>query len=133
MNDYNTNEGQQVEWNLSSGLIQEISELLASSNRHYINGRYSKAYSYLKAVKSRVIQNLGSKERKRFLKIEKLLCKHISVGFHTKANSDVKRKDIALSQTKAVFLIDKYNEELMDCLDKYGYLIGRKKDSKKIF
>ena len=61
----------QVEWNLSSGIVSEIQNLLNTANRLYINGNILKAFWCLKSVKFRFIQSLAPNERKALRKIEK--------------------------------------------------------------
>ncbi len=106
----------QVEWNLSSALIAEIQSLLSISNRAYLNGNLSKAFWCLKTVKFRLIQSLDPKERTSL--------KEIEMNF-MKAMKERKKPMMA-------YLYEKYTENIMDYLEAYGYLIPKKKDSKRI-
>ena len=112
----NLSDNQQVEWNLSAGIVSEIQTLLNNTNRLYINGNILKAFWCLKSVKFRFIQSLTSDERKELRKIEK-------VFYEEKEKSN---------RNKMTFFYEEYNEKIMDLLDVYGYLIPKKKDSKRI-
>ena len=106
----------QVEWNLSSGIVSEIQNLLNTANRLYINGNILKAFWCLKSVKFRFIQSLALDERKALRKIEK--------SFYDERQE--------LNKNKMAYHYEDYNEKIMDLLDVYGYLIPKKKDSKRI-
>ncbi len=106
----------QVEWNLSSGIVNEIQNLLNTANRLYISGNILKAFWCLKSVKFRFIQSLEKEERTALRKIEK-------VFYEEKEKSN---------RNKMTFYYEEYNEKIMDLLDDYGYLIPKKKDSKRI-
>ncbi len=106
----------QVEWNLSSGIVSEIQNLLNTANRLYINGNILKAFWCLKSVKFRFIQSLAPDERKALRKIEK--------SFYDQRQE--------LNRNKMAYHYEDYNEKIMDLLDVYGYLIPKKKDSKRI-
>ncbi|KKM69990.1 hypothetical protein LCGC14_1445180 [marine sediment metagenome] len=106
----------QVEWNLSSGIVSEIQNLLNTANRLYINGNILKAFWCLKSVKFRFIQSLAPNERKALRKIEK--------SFYDERQE--------LNKNKMAYHYEDYNEKIMDLLDVYGYLIPKKKDSKRI-
>lgn len=107
---------EQVEWNLSSGIVSEIQSLLNTANRLYINGNILKGFWCLKSVKFRFIQSLAKPERKELKEIEK--------KFYSE------RKE--LNRNKMAYYYEEYNEKIMDLLDDYGYLIPKKKDSKRI-
>lgn len=107
---------EQVEWNLSSGIVSEIQNLLNTANRLYINGNILKAFWCLKSVKFRFIQSLAPDERKALRKIEK--------SFYDERQE--------LNKNKMAYHYEDYNEKIMDLLDDYGYLIPKKKDSKRI-
>ncbi len=106
----------QVEWNLSSGIVSEIQNLLNTANRLYINGNILKAFWCLKSVKFRFIQSLAPDERKDLRKIEK--------SFYDQRQE--------FNRNKMAYHYEDYNEKIMDLLDVYGYLIPKKKDSKRI-
>ncbi len=106
----------QVEWNLSYGLVSEIQNLLNNANRYYLNGNIAKAFWCLKATKFRFIQSLEKEERKDLVTYE--------LDFY-KNQKEGKRNRMA-------YLYEQYNEQIMDLLESYGYLIPKKKDSKRI-
>ena len=104
-----------VSWNISQGLLIDISNTLAHANNYYLRGNTSKWFYYLKAVKMRVIQSLKPDERKEFSSKESKI-----------TNSNPLKDNVSL-------LIEEYNELLMDKLNKYGYLIRPELDSTKMF
>ncbi len=106
----------QVEWNLSSGIVSEIQNLLNTANRLYINGNILKAFWCLKSVKFRFIQSLTKPERKNLKEIEK--------SFYDQRQES--------NRNKMAYYYEEYNEKIMDSLDDYGYLIPKKKDSSRI-
>ena len=106
----------QVEWNLSSALINEIQALLSISTRLYLAGNIRKAFWSLKAVKFRFIQSLNSEERTLLKDLEKEF-------FHS-----INKKE----KNKMAYVYDVYTEKIMDFLEMYGYLIPKKKDITRI-
>ncbi len=106
----------QVEWNLSSALIAEIQSLLSISNRAYLGGNLARAFWCLKTVKFRFIQSLDKEERGVLKELEKKFIKAIRA----------KQKPVM------AYLYEEYTEKIMDFLQQYGYLIPKKKDSKRI-
>ncbi len=112
----NLSDNKEVEWNLSSGIVSEIQNLLNTSNRLYINGNILKAFWCLKSVKFRFIQSLMETERTDLRNIEK--------SFYEERQES--------NRNKMTFFYEEYNEKIMDLLDEYGYLIPKKKDSKRI-
>ncbi|KKN65827.1 hypothetical protein LCGC14_0477630 [marine sediment metagenome] len=112
----NLSHNKEVEWNLSAGIVGEIQNLLNTANRLYINGNILKAFWCLKSVKFRFIQSLEKDERKELRKTEKTFYEE-----REKSN-----------RNKMTFYYEEYNEKIMDLLDEYGYLIPKKKDSKRI-
>jgi uncharacterized ubiquitin-like protein YukD len=117
------NTEEQVAWNLASQLLMEIGNLLNHANSHFLNGRIDLAFYNLKAVKFRIIQNLKPEERKKFTEIEKDLAKEIE--------EDEEESTIKISN-KGEVLFEKYNELLMDSLEKYGYTIKKQEDRTQI-
>ncbi len=105
---------QQVDWNLAAAILGEIQSLLGTATRLYLSGNITRAFWTLKAVKFRFIQSLNEDERKALKKLEKRFRKHIG------------------SPGAKAYLYDIYQEEIMDLLETYGYLIQKKKDSHRI-
>ena len=104
----------QVEWNLSAGILQEIQALLSKASNYYLGQNIKKAFWTLKTLKFRFIQSLEDKERKELKKIEEdFVSNHKDKG-------------------KVIILYENYAEKIMDLLDSYGYLLQKKKDSTRI-
>ena len=110
-----------VSWNLSQQLIFELNNLLVLADKRYLSGNISGWFFHLKAVKMRITQSLNNDERK------------ILEGFEKQIIVFENLKPTPENRTLLVTLIEKYNEQLMDFLEKYGYLIQKKKDSTKMF
>jgi len=112
---------EQVSWNLSQALINEISSLLLQSNTQYLQGKIDQAFFSLKAIKLRIIQNLSEEECQAFRKLE---------------NLSFLKLEKATEQQK-LFLIgrnyENYNNLVMRSLQKYGFLIPFKQSSKQMF
>lgn len=112
----NYNQSDQVEWNLSSAIVAEIQQLLSISTRSYLNGNITKAFWSLKSIKFRFIQSLNEEERKDLRELEGKFFKAIK-------NNE---------KGKMAKYYEDYTEMIMDLLESYGYLIPKKKDSKRI-
>lgn len=127
------NNENQVEWNLSSSLIQEIADLLSEANNHIIKGSYVRSFQYLQGIKRRIVQNLSPAERKQFVTLDSSFLAYYKAGFQSKKYPQKLNKPISYYANKAMVLLEDYNTLLMDCLERYGYLIQKKQDSKKVF
>lgn len=132
MENNNGNEGQQVEWNLASALITEIAERLHQGGDHYVNRNYVKAFELLHALRRRIVQSLEDNESAKFKEIEGIFYKLCMFAFATRVHDDKRKKLKRRAQARCIFLLEKYNDALMKSLDTYGYLISKKKDSKRL-
>lgn len=127
-------EPKKVAWNASAGLIQEISNRRTYSNTFFVNGDIRKAFDNLVSIKHSVIQSLDENERKKLKKYENdfnLISSALSRGAGMSFNKGTRTlfNDSILLAKK---IYSQYNEELMDLLDKYGYLIGEQTDASKM-
>ena len=123
-----------VSWNASSGLISEISNRRSYANNFFVNGDIKKAFNTLISIKQSVIQSFNKEERQSLAKYEEIfdkisfaLSKSASISFN-----QTTRKAFIDAKNIATKIYSKYNDELMDLLDKYGYLIGEQTDSSKM-
>lgn len=123
------NTSEKVSWNLSQGIINEISYLLQGASRYYISGNISKALFYLQSVRMRISSNLTKEEIEGLREIEKEFMininKTITKGFE---KTDKQREgfvNVCITYTK-------YNDLVMSYLGKYGYLIPPKEDNTRL-
>lgn len=123
-----------VSWNASAGLIAEISNRRSYANNFFVNGNIRKAFDTLITIRQSVVQSLAPEERNRLRKYEQSF-NNISFGLSRNAsmsfNKDT-RKSFNEIKTIAIKIYFKYNDELMDLLDKYGYLISEQTDASKM-
>jgi hypothetical protein len=129
-----SNEGKKVSWNVSEGLIMEISNRRSLANTYFIQGNIKKALSTLISIKQSVIQSFTTEQRKKLTAIEDkfnrisfALSKSTANSFNTKTNEAYKE---AMNLAKKFY--SEYNDKLMDLLEEYNYLIGEKSDSSKM-
>ena len=123
-----------VSWNASQGLIMELSNRRSYSNTFFVNGEIRKAFNTLVAIKQSVIQSFNAKERISLSDIEEKFDRVSAYLYNTSANSwDKKIRDaFLLSKKISCKIYSKYNETLMDLLERYGYLIGEQTDSSRM-
>lgn len=119
-----------VSWNLAAGIIMEIQNLLAKANTNYISGRITKCFHCLKAIKMRIIQNLSQEERLHLKKLEEEIHKKM---YALESTSTEDGKEWHIAKGEVCNLVENYNETILDLLDKYGFLIEKKQDYKKMF
>ena len=119
----------QVSWNLSQMLLQEISELLYISSHAFVERRLSKAFESLKGVRMRIVQSLNQEERKQLSTIEEQARQRILIENSVGMPSNIYDGN----RGKLAKIVEVYNDMIMDMLEKYGYLIAKKEDVKKVF
>ena len=123
-----------VSWNTAEGLVMEISNRRSMANTHYISGNISKAFSTLVSIKQSVIQSFNKEEREKLYSIEeefKNVGTFLALSAANSFNPKV-REAHKLSKRIGEKVYHKYNECLMDLLNKYGYLIGQKADASRM-
>lgn len=123
-----------VSWNVSQGLISEISNRRSYANSFFVNGEVRKAFSTLISIKQSVIQSFTINQRKelkeiegKFNKCSPFLNKNSAGSF----NSNL-RESYLLADNLAKKIYSEYNDKLMDLLESYNYLIGEQTDSSKM-
>ena len=114
-----------VGWNLSQGIINEITYLLQGATRYYIAGNIPKALYYLQGVRMRISPHLDEKEMGEMRRIEK----DFMANIHKASTKGFARTDNQKGAYVSVCIIyTLYNDLLMGHLKKYGYLIPKKED-----
>lgn len=109
------NAPEQVSWNLSQILIQEIGGLIAQGSYAYRKGRVNSCFFAFQEIRVLIHADL-SKEEKEFLD-----------------GLDRQRRGLKSNDPKNISFVRKYREKIMDLLSKYGYLISKKIDEVKMF
>lgn len=102
-------------WNLSQQIIFQIANLLQSTSRAYLAGDLQGAFFKVREVKILIYSALNPSERKFLADLESKIA--------------TSRK-LKLKYHEAIM---EYREQMMILLDKYGYGVGKKKDSTKMF
>lgn len=117
--DEKRNEEDLSAWNLSQNLIQQIGALIYSASQSFKSGKLNNSYWDSREIRLLIWHDLNDKEKKDLYSLEQNLGKMCS------------GKTITQESDKNYFLT-KYREMIIELLGKYGYLISKKKDSKRI-
>ena len=120
-------------WNMSGGLIQELQELRSKANLNYINNNLDMSTRCLISIMMSVISSFTNDERDRLMLIKNKLMVRLNLIKQYK-NRGFKKvdNDYYILLKDANRLYEEFNETLMDCLHKHGYLIGEMKDQSKM-
>lgn len=120
-------------WNLSSHLIQQIGYLLQSASSHYRNGDFQNSFFDTQEVRLLIHNDLTSVEDKQLDKLETNI--HKAVRLITKLNYESEGQDPRITKIKVVHThyLNKYRKLISELLGKYGYGMGKKEDSSKMF
>lgn len=113
-------ENNQVDWNLSAELVRQIGESLAEAGYWFKKGRPDKQFFCLLNVKGRFIQSIKPEEEKVLEK------KELEIHRVNRRLEGIQRRN------QMGYLVLQYNNEIMKLLQKYGYLVGLKKNKEKI-
>jgi len=127
-------DNKKVAWNAAQGLIAEISNRRSYANSFYINGDIRKAFKTLISIKQSVIQSFDTDQRKELQTIEDNFNKLSLYLVPSNSSSFNKSTSNAYTEAKtlATIFYSKYNNLLMDLLNKMGYLIGEQSDSSRM-
>lgn len=125
---------EKVSWNLAQGLILELTSLLQMMHRYYIRGELHKAYRCASVAKLTFIHSLDKDERDDLILKETKIEKGIQVFDELKnPNGFIEsEKEKLLIVEKTWAELKCYIEKIMDLLEKYGYLIDKRKDASKM-
>ncbi len=103
-----------VSWNLGEAIIIELSTLLKICSRHFLKGNMRDWFTSLRAVKMRILPKLGPEERTHLKKIE------------------LKIWNLKRANKPYAYLVEDYNEIILDHLEDYGFYPKNLEDSTKI-
>ena len=127
---------EEVAWNLSQAIIDQIGLLISSFVKNYKVYDYEKAFRDMKSIRLIIVANLNTNERTDTKSKEKSLDFLLSQrSFASNKDGFDNTKQIEFSKKNGKDLIknlDDYVELLMDLLKKYGYLIPVKEDKKNL-
>lgn len=121
---------EQVAWNLSSILIEQIGLLLKKAITENINGKIGNAFRVMQNIRLLIHHDLSPDEVKDLIDIEKKASAIIN-------NGDLYKGFKADEDKKAKYFIGlelyiKYHNKIMNALKKHGYSIPGKLDSTRI-
>lgn len=116
-------------FNMAQILISQIGNLLAQTNYNYVRGDIPLAFYCTQSIKMNIVQNLDQDERKKLNELESKLAELIENYNLVKRN---KRDEAKVINKKIAGLYLKYKEEVMDLLNKYGYLVSERQDASKM-
>jgi hypothetical protein len=123
------NTTEKVSWNLSMGIINEITYALQGASRYYIAGNPAKALYYLQTVRMRISANLDEEENNKLRLIEKDFMENIRKSSYRGFEQTEKQRQ---SFVKVCIIYTYYNDLIMSYLKKYGYLIPPKEDNTRL-
>jgi len=133
---------EQVSWNLSARISDQINNLLCSGRRCCINGNELQTFFYYKEIRMLINHHLKKEEVKQVNDLEKKInyvtikLKRIKVieedefefDDNAQREKNIKIK-IILLKNRRILLVEKYRKIVLKLLDDYGYLMERKQDS----
>ena len=131
------NEGvrEKVDWNLSAEIIRQCGLLLDGGMKSMVGSNPTRAYIRFKSIRKLIVFKLSSDERKDMKSKEKILdlciyyIRHISKEKEIGSNlNEINKGKKYLSKINFNFLVDQYQESLMDLMHKYGFMLGVKED-----
>ena len=131
---------EQVSWNLAQSITMQLANLLQKGSTHFLNGNLVACFYTFKEIKILIFADLKENERERLNDLEEKFYKtsacfqieylrtRIAPEFYKKLkNSD------SISRHEANKVIEKYRESIISLLANYGYLIGKKEDTGRMF
>lgn len=140
----NTSEENKSAWNLSQQLIVQIGYLLQSSSTYWLQGKPKDCYHALQEVKNLCWTDLSPAERAKLAKLERRISGVLRAAtqkidaegsFYAKISGESRswKHEIRI-RAYALYrdFIILYRQEIMELLGKYGYLVQRRADSKRI-
>ena len=135
----------QVNWNLSQRISDQIDSLLQSARRANLSGRILDCFHFNKELRLLINHHFNPEELERLdnlerdinnifieIKITGIKRENDEYEYSRKPHDDPKKKRIMLINNRAL-LIEKYRKGILNLLDGYGYLMERKSDASKMW
>ena len=133
---------EQVSWNLSQRLSDQIDNLIQGCRRASLSGRQLNCFHMAKEIRLLINHHFNKMERKRVdeleVEINEVSIEIKKVGLieeedefeydYGSRESDLKQKLIILNNRRNI-LVEVYRKTILRLLDEYGYLMERKKDA----
>jgi len=133
---------EQVSWNLSQRISDQIDSLIQASRRASLGGRILDCFHQMKEIRLLINHHFKPAEKKLVddleedinvvsLKIKKIGLVEEEDEFeydYGNRETDLKRNLIVLNNSR-VQLVEQYRKTVLNLLDEYGYLMERKQDS----
>lgn len=130
---------EKVDWNLSGEIIRQCGLLLDSGMKAMVGSNPTRAYIRFKAIRKLIVFKLDPDERKGMKLKESILnlcLSHIRIisqdGLKDMSFDQINKSKSYLSKIKFHFLVDQYQESLMDLMHKYGFMLGVKDDDSDV-
>ncbi len=138
---------EKVDWNLSGAIIQQCAVLLSKATTYILDGKDWMAFTQLSSLRQLIVFKLNPEERKDMKEREEALSnlfpsQHIlkntkyigstRVGGNipTQEQIDLAKKILKDQSVKKLFM--EYHENLLDLMNKYGFMMGIKMDRTKV-
>jgi len=133
---------EQVSWNLSQRISDQIDSLLNGCRRASLSGKHLNCFHMAKEIRLLINHHFNKIERKRVdyfeVKINDVSIKIKKFGLieeedefeydYGSREKDLKMNLIILNNKRNI-LLEKYRKTILRLLDEYGYLMERKKDA----
>ena len=137
---------EQVSWNLSQEISNQIASLIGTGRRFSLNGSPMDSYFIFKEIRLLINHHFTKPQRDKLNLLEKLInSAEIKIKnlvstaddedeYETGINNNkIRRSKLILLNNKRFLLVERYRRTIMKMLDEYGYLMERKRDATQMF
>jgi hypothetical protein len=135
---------EQVSWNLSGQIIQQIGFLLQNSSNYFTNGNFYQSFISGTEIVLFLEPHLSDEEKKEIMELEtsfnRLENKFRNIARRKDEEEDEflytqkenKKESLSLIKNQRFNTLARYRKLILNLLDKYGFSVSRKKDNTKI-
>lgn len=118
----------EAKWNAAGSMSQEMMRLRINANKCYVKGDFTAAFKFLSAIKMTIVASLDEDERKSLNTLEIDFLKHDSLNrsIHPQNKKGQVYHNLHM---KIVSGFLKFNNELMDAIQKHKLGMGEKDDT----
>ena len=138
---------EQVSWNLSQRISDQIDSLIQQARRANLSGETLKSFHVFKEIRLLINNHFKSEERKRVddfeseineVAINIKILGRIQQGddFEYEDNSSRRKENqikVIRLRNKLSLLAEDYRKEVLHLLDEYGYMMDRKQDASSMW
>ena len=114
-----------VDYNAAQFLSQEILNLRVKATRFFIAHDWENFFYTIKSSKMLAIASINKTDRDKLTQMEKEIA---SIFLKIKTTLKSKHEDYPYYKAKVAKQCEAYNQEVMDVLQKKGFLMGKKAD-----